>query len=398
MKSAMNRAKKWAGWLVVVVIVGAGGARALAPKPAIVNVAEVTRGPLRVTLREEGRTRVKARYTVVAPVNGALERITLDPGSAVDVGAPLAKIAPRDAAPLDARSRGEALARRVAAEAAQRRAQIAITQATTAHDFARAELDRTQRLADGGNLPPRDLEVARNEERVRAGEIESARLGAEMARAEVELANATLQRPGADRGHEIITVTAPIRGRIFRVIQREGLVAAGASLLELADPAALEIVVEMLTADAAALPPAATVALRGWGGASTLHGRVRRVEPSAFTKISALGVEEQRVPVVIDLDDPAQPGATLGDGFRVEAEIDLWDAESAIRMPVSALFRDGASWAVFVVANGKAARRRVEIGHRNGEEAEVISGLAAGERVIAYPSDTLAEGAAVVAR
>jgi HlyD family secretion protein len=193
-------------------------------------------------------------------------------------------------------------------------------------------------------------------------------------------------------------VTAPIRGRIFRVIQREGLVAAGASLLELADPAALEIVVEMLTADAAALPPAATVALRGWGGASTLHGRVRRVEPSAFTKISALGVEEQRVPVVIDLDDPAQPGATLGDGFRVEAEIDLWDAESAIRMPVSALFRDGASWAVFVVANGKAARRRVEIGHRNGEEAEVISGLAAGERVIAYPSDTLAEGAAVVAR
>jgi HlyD family secretion protein len=205
-------------------------------------------------------------------------------------------------------------------------------------------------------------------------------------------------RPGTDRGREIVTVTAPIRGSIFRVIQRDGLVTAGASLLELADPTALEIVVEMLTTDAAALPPATGVELRGWGGEGALHGRVRRVEPSAFTKISALGVEEQRVPVVIDLDAPAKPGSSLGDGFRIEAELDLWNGESVIRLPVSALFRDGQSWAVFVVTNGKVTRRRVEIGHRNGDDAEVIAGVAAGEYVIAYPSDTLVEGAAVVAR
>lgn len=394
----MGKSKKWIGWLVAALLVVGGGARSLAPKPTAVNLVEVTRGPLRVTLREEGKTRVRSRYTVVAPVNGALERITLDPGSQVDVGAPLARIAPRDAAPLDARSRSEALARRSAAEASQRRARIAIDQATAAHDLARADLDRTQRLAADGSLPPRDLELARNAERMRADEIDAARVGAEVARAEVALADATLQRPGADRGREIVTVPAPIRGSIFRVIQREGLVTAGASLLELADPSALEIVVEMLTADAAAIPPAAGVELRGWGGEGALHGRVRRVEPSAFTKISALGVEEQRVPVVIDLDAAAKPGSSLGDGFRVEAEIDLWDGDAVIRLPVSALFRDGASWAVFVATNGKVARRRVEIGHRNGEDAEVISGVAAGERVIAYPSDTLVEGAAVVAR
>jgi HlyD family secretion protein len=393
-----TKAKKWVGWLLGIALVGAGAARALSPKPTAVSVVEVTRGPLRVTLRDEGRTRVKSRYALVAPVSGALERITLDPGAQVEIGAPLARLAPRDASPLDGRARSEALARRAAAEAAQRRARVAIEQATTAHDFARAELDRTRRLADGGNLPPRDLDVARNEERVRAAEIESARLGAEMARAEVELADATLRRPGADRGREIVTVTAPIRGQIFRVIQREGVVSAGATLLELADPSALEIVTELLTADAAGIPAAAKVDLRGWGGPATLHGHVRRVEPSAFTKVSALGVEEQRVPVVIDLDDPSQPGPSLGDGFRIEVEIDLWSAESVVRLPLSALFRDGEKWAVFVVEKGKATRRRVEIGHRSGEEAEVISGVAAEERVIAYPSDTLVEGAAVVAR
>jgi HlyD family secretion protein len=373
-------------------------ARGLRPKPTPVSVVEVTRGPLRITLREEGRTRVKSRFTIVAPVSGALERIDVDPGFKVAVGAPLARIAPRDPAPLDGRARSEAVARLRAAEAAQQRARIAIEQATAAHEFARIELERTQRLVDGGNLPPRDLEVARNEQRARAGELESARFSAEVARSEVALAAATLQKPGAGSGRDLVTVAAPTSGLVLRVIQREGIVAAGASLLELGDPGSLEIVVEMLTADAAGLPPAAKVALRGWGGAGTLDGHVRRVEPSAFTKVSALGVEEQRVPVVIDLDDPAKPGPALGDGFRIEAEIDLWGAESVLRLPVPALFRDGDHWTVFVVANGKAARRRVEVGHRNGDEAEVIAGLVAAERVIAYPSDTLAEGAAVVAR
>ncbi len=385
-------------WLLVIAVVVAATVRALIPKPAAVAMVPVTRGPLRVTLTEEARTRVKARYTVFSPVNGALERITLDPGASVEAGAPLARIAPRDAAPLDARARNEAVARRSEAGAARRRASVSIEEATVAHDFANAELERAQKLAESGSLPPHDLEVARKDERVRATELESARFGAEVAGYELELANATLGLAGAGRTHEIVTVAAPTRGRIFRVVQREGVVSAGSALLELADPAALEVVVDLLTTDAARVPPDAAVALRDWGGEGALRGHVRLVEPSAFTKVSALGVEEQRVPVVIALDDHAPPGRNLGDGFRIEAEITLWEAEAVTRVPVAALFRDGDHWAAFAVAGGRASRRTLELGHRNADLAEVLSGLAAGDQVIAYPVDTLADGAKVVPR
>jgi HlyD family secretion protein len=391
----MSKLKKVV-WLIVALVLAAVTVRALVPKPAAVTLVDVTAGPLRVTLTEDARTRVKARYTIVAAVNGVLERILLEPGAAVEAGAPLARISPRAAAPLDARARGEALARRNEAGAAQRRAAVAIEEARVAHNFARAELARTQQLAAGGSISPHDVEVALKEERVRATALASARFGAEVAASELELADATLGT-GAARGHEIVTALAPARGRILRVVQREGVVAAGATLLELADPASLEVVVELLTTDAARIPPGAAVALRGWGGEGTLRGKVRLVEPSAFTKVSALGVEEQRVPVVIDLDDhPA--AATLGDGFRIEAEIALWEAAAVTRVPVSALFRQGESWAVFVVGAGRAARRAVEIGHRNGDEAEVVAGLSPGDRVVAYPLDTLKDGAQVVAR
>jgi HlyD family secretion protein len=385
-------------WLLVLALVVAATVRALLPKSAAVSMVPVTRGPLHVTLTEEARTRVKARYTLFAPVNGTLERIPLDPGAAVEAGAPLARIAPREAAPLDARARNEAVARRGEAAAAQRRAAVAIEEATVAHDFAKAELDRTQKLAESGSLSPHELEVARKDERVRATDLESARFGAQVAGYELELANATLGVAGAGRTHEIVTVAAPTRGRIFRVVQREGVVSAGAALLELADPAALEVVVDLLTTDAARIPPDAAVALRDWGGEGALRGHVRLVEPSAFTKVSALGVEEQRVPVVIALDDHSPPGRNLGDGFRIEAEITLWEADAVTLVPVAALFRDGDRWAVFAVDHGRASRRRLEIGHRNSDAAEVLSGLTAGDQVIAYPVDTLADGAKVVPR
>jgi HlyD family secretion protein len=358
----------------------------------------VTSGPLRVTVTEEGRTRVKARYTISAPVNGVLERIVLDPGAAVAAGAPLARIAPRDAAPLDARARNEAVARRSEAAAAQRRAAVAIEEAKVSHDFAEAELARVRQLAEGGTLPPHDLEVARKDERVRATDLESARFGAQVAASELELANATLGLAGAGRAHEIVTVTAPTKGLILRVVQRDGVVSAGASLLELADPASLEVVVDLLTTDAAGIPAGAGVSLRDWGGPGALHGHVRLVEPSAFTKISALGVEEQRVPVVIDLDDHAPPGKNLGDGFRIEVEITLWESAAVTKIPVAALFRDGDKWAAFAVVQGRASRRELTVGHRNGDEAELLAGLAAGDQVVAYPVDTLTDGARVVPR
>jgi HlyD family secretion protein len=385
-------------WLVAAVALAAVTVRALLPKPLAVSLVAVTHGSLRVSLTEEARTRVVARYSVFAPVNGTLERIALDPGAPVVAGAPLARIAPREAAPLDARARNEGVARRGEAAAAQKRAAVAIEEAAVAHDFAKSELERVQHLAESGSIPPHDLEVARKDERVRRTDLESARFGAQVAGYELELANATLGLAGPGRTHEVVTVTAPTRGRIFRVVQREGVVSAGAALLELADPDALEVVVDLLTTDAARIPPDAAVALRDWGGEGALRGHVRLVEPSAFTKVSALGVEEQRVPVVIALDDHAPPGRNLGDGFRIEAEITVWEAEAVTRVPVAALFRDGDRWAVFAVDHGRASRRRLEVGHRNADEAEVLSGLAAGDQVIAYPIDTLTDGAKVVPR
>jgi HlyD family secretion protein len=392
------RKLKTVAWIVVLLALLGLTVRALIPKPTPVSLVPVTLGPLRVTLTEEARTRVKARYTVYSPVSGVLERIPLDPGARVEVGSLLARIAPRDAAPLDARARSEAIARRNEASAARRRAAVAIEEAKVAHEFARSELGRIARLAEAGSLPPRDLEVAKKDERVRATALESANFSAEVAGYELELANATLGLAGAGHTHEIVPVTAPTKGRILRVLQREGVVSPGTALLELADPTLLEVVVDLLTTDAARIPEGAKVALRDWGGEGTLDGHVRLVEPSAFTKLSALGVEEQRVPVVIDLDDRAKVEGRVGDGFRIEVEITLWEAPSVTRIPVSALFRDADHWAAFVVSGGKASRRALEIGHRNGDVAEVLKGLGEGDQVIAYPVDTLAEGAKVVGR
>jgi HlyD family secretion protein len=284
------------------------------------------------------------------------------------------------------------------ASAAKRRATVAIEEAKLAHDFARSELERVQSLAASGSVPPHDLEVAQKDERVRATALESARFGAEVAAYELELANATLGLSDPGKAREIVTVSAPTKGRILRVMQRDGIVAVGATLFELGDPSSLEVVVDLLTTDAAHVPAEAKVILRDWGGEGTLHGHVRLVEPGAFTKVSALGVDEQRVPVVIELEERPRATDNLGDGFRIEAEITIWEAPEVTRVPVAALFRDGDQWAVFVVDRGHAARRRVDIGHRGSDAAEVTGGVAADDRVIAYPVDTLRDGAAVVPR
>jgi HlyD family secretion protein len=392
------RKLKTAAWVVVAVLVLAATVRALIPKPTAATFVAVTRGPLRVALTEEARTRVKARYTIPAPVNGTLERIVLDPGSAVAAGAPIARIAPRDAAPLDPRAKSEAEARRNEAAAAKRRATSSIEEATAAQDFAKAELERVQKLVEAGSLPPRDLEVAKRDARVRATELESARFGAQVAASELELANATLGLADPGKAREVVTVRAPAAGRILRVMQRDGVVSAGTALLELADPSALEVVVDLLTTDAARVPPNAAVTMRDWGGEGELKGHVRLVEPGAFTKVSALGVEEQRVPVVIDFDDRPRASDNLGDAFRIEVAITLWEAQGVTLVPVSALFRDGEGWAVFAVEGGRARKKKVDLGHRSAEASEVLAGLSAGDQVIAYPVDTLRDAAPVVAR
>ena len=387
----------------LVAALGALAALVLAfrPRPLRVETGAVRRGRFEQTVDEEGKTRVKERYVVSAPLAGTLARIELEAGDPVDEGTVLATLVPLEPALLDVRSEQELQARLEAAEAAKLRARAALERAGAAHDFARRELERWQRLAESNVAARRDLERAESEVHVSEHEIEVARFGERVAEHEVETARAALVRArpdpsGARADGAPWLLHSPIRGRVLRVLhESEGAVALGTELLEIADPAALEVVVDALTTDAVQIPPGAPVRIERWGGEPVLAGRVRLVEPSAFTKISALGIEEQRVNVVIDLVSPRAQWESFGDGFRVETRILIHAADDAVTAPASALFRDRDGWAVFVVEGGRARRRAVQAGRRNALEVVILDGLAPGERVILHPTDAIRDQARV---
>lgn len=384
-----------AGALMSLVVVAA------LPKPVVVETAAVQPADLEVTVDEYGRTRVKDRYVISAPLTGNLARLELEPGDEVKPGDVVARIVPLTAPLLDARTRREAEARVRGAEAARSQARAQIERARTAEAFAKTQAERTRALVSSGVAVAAELDRAALEERAREAERTSAEFGAKVADHELTMARAALEafrgarRPRAD---EQLVVPSPVRGRVLRVIQQsEGVVQAGAALVELGDPSALEIVVDVLTSDAVRIPPSARARIVRWGG-EPLDGRVRLVEPSAFTRLSALGVEEQRVNAVIDLDSPYDAWRALMDGFRVEARIVVWSGESVLAVPASALFRRGDGFAVFVVRGERAAAVRVEIGRQNGLLAEVTGGLQAGDRVVVHPSDRVVDGVRVEAR
>lgn len=379
----MKRSVKWivaAGGTTLAV---AGAAALLRPAPVVVHAAAAVRGALVVTVDEEAETRVRDRYVVAAPVAGRVARIVLQEGDAVGPGTVVARVFP---APLDARAREQAAARVEAAEDAQRAVDAAVAQARAAHTQAQRSVERVRRLAAGALVAPEDLERAELEETSRRRELESAEFRARAAAHDVEAArSALLGGPG-----DALALSAPVRGRVLRIPERsERVVAAGTPLIEIGDPARIEIVADLLSSDAVKVRPGAPMWIEGWGGDSALRGRLRTVEPSGFTKISALGVEEQRVNVVGDFVDP--PGA-LGDRYRVEIRIVVWEASDILKAPVSALFRSGEGWAVFVVQGGRARVRPVAIGHRNTFQAEITDGLAEGDVVLTHPSDRVADG------
>jgi HlyD family secretion protein len=384
------------GALVVVGIVVAW-----MPEPLTVDTALATRGPLRVTVDEDGRARVKDRYVVSAPINGSLDRIQLDPGDDVRSGQLLARIVPLVPALLDERSRGEAQARVLAASAAERQAGAQISRAEASTEFAKREAQRLGKLVQAGAISRVEHEQALLTERTAAADLESARFAARVASHELEMARAALRRLSASRAEgrgEQLDVPSPVNGRVLKVLQQsEGVVQAGAPLLEVGDPAALEIVVDVLTVDAVRIAPNARVVVDRWGG-SELEGRVRRIEPSAFTRLSSLGVEEQRVNVLIDLVSPRTEWAMLGDGYRVEAHIVVWEGSDVLKIPASAAFRHGNGWAVYRVEEGLARLTPVEIGERSGRDVELNKGLGAGARIVVYPSDQIADGARVRSR
>ena len=378
---------------------------ALRPQPIQVDFAVVEHGQLRVTVDEEGETRVRDRFVVSAPLAGRVLRIELEPGDPVVADETvLATFQPGDPALLDARTRAEAEARVRAAEAGLGRARVDRERAAAESVFARAEFDRHRELAELELVSKEQLESAELRTRTRGEALRSAEFAVRSAEYELEVAQASLlqvrsnQPNSASARSEAIVLRSPIDGVVLRRLREsEAIVPAGEPLLEVADPAELEIVSDLLSTDAVKIRPGQKVLIEQWGEARALRGRVRRVEPSGFTKISALGVEEQRVNVVIDFEDVHEAWEALGDAYRVEVRVVVWEGD-VLKTPTSSLFRRGQAWAVYTVRDGTATLRLVEVGQRNSLEAEVLTGLERGEQVIVHPSDAIDDGIAVVAR
>ena len=372
-------------------------AGALRPRPIAVEIGAVTRGPFEQTVFDDGKTRVRDRYTLSAPLAGRLQRIALRAGDRVEKGQAVASLAPVVPAMLDARTERELRERLGAAEAQRERARAEIRRLEAQRDQALADRDRQARLAREGFVAPTAREQAELALRIAERGLESARFAEDAAGHELAQARAALARyRGGEPSSPPWKVDAPAAGAVLKVFQEsEGAVALGAPLLEIADPRSLEAVVDVLSQDATAIRPGMPARLDLGPGAKALAARVRLVEPGAFTKVSALGVEEQRVNVVLDLLEAPGAAVTVGDGFRVEAHIVVHRADDAVKVPVGALFRDAGSWAVFVAEGGRAVRRAVKAEKRNGLEALVENGLAAGERVVVYPSDALHDGARI---
>lgn len=386
------RTRRRLGWAAAVAVLLLLIGYALSPTPLEVETAPAERGPLEVTVDAEGVTRLRERFQVSAPVAGRLERMALREGDAVEVGAVIARITP---APLDPQAAAQARARLSAAQAALREAEARLQQARAASEQAERTAARLREVAAAGGLSAEALERAELERATTLREQQAAESRLRAAAAEVEAARAGLIALAPARA-EAVSVRAPAAGRVLRVYEpSERVVAAGTPLVEVGGAAGLEVVVDVLSSDAVRIPAGAPVRLLEWGGEGELAARVRLVEPSGFTKISALGVEEQRVNVIVD---PLAAPAALGDGYRVEARIVVWQADDVLKVPTSALFRAGDAWTVFVVEDGRARLRPVRVGRRGATEAEVVAGLEAGEAVVVFPSDRVADGARVRTR
>jgi HlyD family secretion protein len=373
----------------------------LRPQPIAVETAEVTRGVFEQTVSDDGKTRVRERYVVSAPLGGRVERIRFKAGDSLEAGQAVALIRPSAPAFLDARTARELAERVGAAEAQKLRVRAEVARTTAQRDQARADVDRAAKLAKGGFVAAAAREQAELTLRTAEGALEAANFSEHAAGHDVEQARAALRRYRAEVGAKIPgatvwEVTSPVKGRVLKVVQEsEAVVPTGAPLVEVADPQGLEAVVDVLSQDSVAIRPGMPARLEVGAGVAPLAARVRLVEPAAFTKISALGVEEQRVNVVLDFAEPLDRVATLGDGYRVEAQIVVHRVEDALKVPVGALFREGDKWSVFVVEGGRAVKRAIKTSRRNGVEALVEEGLQKGETVVVYPSDALGDGSRV---
>jgi HlyD family secretion protein len=383
-------------WVVAALGVCLGLLYAVVPRPAVVEIGGVTRGRFLQTADDDGKTRVRDRFIVSAPLNGVLQRVTLEAGDLVKEGGNVAMIMPSVPALLDVRTETALTERVGATEAARGRALAAVARVRATLQQAAVDYNRARELDKANAISKIEVDRARLLVDVTSRELAAAQLEEHAAEHEIAQAKAALARfKQSSRGSPSdipFDVLSPVSGEVFRVIQEnEGPVALGAPIMEVANPSDLEVVVDVLSTDAVQIKPGADVILERWGG-PPLAGRVRLIEPSAFTKISALGVEEQRVNVIIDFTSPHEQWSALGDGFKVDARIVVYENDNAVKIPTSALFRHGEQWAAYVIANGRAWLRDIRIGHRSGTEAEVLDGVKPGDQVVVYPSDAVRDG------
>lgn len=417
----MRKWLKHRGALAVAAVVVVLLVIALRPTPIEVELAPVSRGALRVTVDEEGMTRIRDKFLVTAPVAGAISRIELEPGDRVRRGDVFATIHPERPPLLDARTRAERSAGVEAARAAVLAARAEEQRAAAVLAHAQSELRRVRPLNKAGAISDAELDTYETQARSAEEAHRAALAAVTRAASELDAARAALvddaaavgagtngQRGGdgpatasrvETRSGRAIPVRIPVDGVVLRRLREsESVVPTGEGLLEVGDPQRLEVVADFLSTDAVRISAGAVVIVDQWGGGRSLRARVRRVEPSGFTKVSALGVEEQRVNVIVDFTDPVEAWQALGDGFRVEVRAVLWEAANVLKAPVGSLFRQGEAWAAYVEREGRAERRIVTIGHRNDRDAEVTAGLREGERVVMHPSDALTPDSRVTPR
>ncbi|MBK6337108.1 MAG: HlyD family efflux transporter periplasmic adaptor subunit [Betaproteobacteria bacterium] len=390
------------GITLLALAVAGGLVYGFLPRAVPVELVPVARGPLSVTVEEEGKTRVRERYVVSAPMTGYVRRIDLRVGDAVKAGQVVAAIEPSRAVALDPRSRAQATAQVKAADAAVAAARESARAAAAQAELARQELERSEALRKSNFIAEQALDRARTE----VARSQAARLAAEhaanVARFELDVARAALARTaGLQAGGpgETIDVRAPVDAQVLKLAREsEGAVQAGQSLLEIGNPETLEVEVEVLSTQAVKIAPGSRVLFDRWGGDTLLQGAVRIVEPTGFTKVSALGVEEQRVRVIVDFTSNRDQWRRLGDGYRVEARFVIWEGGDVLQIPAGALFRDRDGWAVYAVEAGRARMKAVQIGQRAGLVAEVKAGLAVGESIVNHPDDKIRDGVKVKPR
>jgi len=366
------------------------------PKPVAVELVAIARGPLRVTIEEEGRTRLKERFVISAPVSGYMTRTNLKVGDSLRKGQLLARLEPLRSQPLDSRSREEGAAAVLAAQAGYRAAQEKEQAARADVEYIEKRVERIRNLYLKRYVAKDQLDQVEAEAKKAKAVQLAAAAAAEASRFELERAKAALQNVASGarpEKQETVKVASPVDGVVLRVLREsEGPVSAGTPLLEIGDIRGLEVRVEVLSSDAVKIKKGTKAVFKRWGGEETLAGVVRTVEPAGFTKISSLGVEEQRALVLADIVSPPETWRAVGDGYRLDVSFIVWEKEGVLQVPVGALFRSGQKWAVFVDDSGKARLRIVEIGQRNGLAAEVASGLKEGERVITHPDDAVKDG------